>query len=190
MSEQELKDYWKQYASKDTVSLNNEHLTQELNVCLKKFEHDISTRNRRETIVAIALIPCFILLAWVMPSALSKAGAVLLVLFCLFVILMLKKIQARKPTDISLPVLNYLRQYKEYLEKERKLINNVAIWYITPAMIGCSLFVIGMQKYWLVGANIFIGIIIYYLNRNAVKEYFDPLISRVMANINMLEKTD
>ena len=186
MTDEELKEKWKDPANGDEVSLNESKLTEELDGRLKKFERIIKRRNMREITVASLLMPFMAACAWFMHPVLAKAGAVLLLLFCILVVIVLRKVGKMRPDDLSLPIMQYLVEYKQYLEKERSLLSNVLYWYIGPSISGMSLIFIGFHKYVPLIIGLLLGVLVNYINRRAVRNYLTPLIDKVSIGIDYL----
>ena len=186
MTDEELKEKWKDPANGDEVLLNEDKLTEELDSRLKKFEQIIRRRNAREITVAFLLMPFMITAAWFMHPVLAKMGAVLLSLFCIVVVIVLRKVAKMRPEDLSLSIIQYLVVYKQYLEKERSLLSNVLYWYIGPSISGISLIFIGFHRYVPLTIGLLLGVLVNYINRRAVKNYLTPLIDKVSTGIDYL----
>ena len=186
MTDEELKGKWKSPANEDEILLNESKLTEELDSRLKKFERIIRRRNRREITVAFLLMPFLVAGAWFMHPVLAKTGAVLLLLFCMLVVIVLRTVGKMRPDDLSLPIMQYLARYKQYLEKERSLLSNVLYWYIGPSIMGISLIFIGFHRYVPQIVSLLLGVLVNYINRRAVRNYLNPLIDKVSYGIDYL----
>ncbi len=184
MNNEQLKNKWD--SSKNDISINTQELLSDLKIELKKIDHAIQLRNRRETITAILLIPVFSIIAWFMPDSLSRIGALLIIPYCILVILVLRYVQKQKRSDITLPTKEFLQEHKAYLEKEKRLLDNVGWWYITPPVLSNIFIAIGLHKPLLFFTALVVGVAVYFINKNAVKKHFIPLLRYTEDNIQQL----
>jgi len=109
-----------------------------------KFEGQIRSRNYRETMVAIVMIPIFLLFAHFFTSPLSRAGAYLIVAGLLLVIYQMnvKAAPRRVPEDNGLQ--NCVAFHRRELERQRDLLRSIALWYLGPLIPGIVLFSIAV----------------------------------------------
>jgi uncharacterized membrane protein len=195
MLENELERIWQNSTKEEVVKFNKSKLIIDLDSQLKSFDRNIKNRDRREIIAAVIIIPAFGIGAFLCPGILTKIGLSMVVLFGILVIYMLRSVRKYKADNFSLPIKEYLLKHRQYLIKERNLLDNVLYWYILPPFIGVILFFIGckLESYKLI---ILILIVIafnafaYYINKMTVKKDFDPLIKRIDLSIYDLEKIE
>ena len=194
MEDENLKKIWQdKNIPTEKIIIHPLNLTTTMDTQLQKFEKDIKKRNNREIGVAMVLIPIFGYYAYSIPPTLSKIGSVLLVLYALFVIYKLKKVNKNKPSsDTSSSIKAYLVSYKSYIAQERLLLKNVLYWYLLPAIPGMVLFKAGFGfsggslLYGLGVCALCIGV--YLFNQKAVREQFDPLLVDISEAIRQLEE--
>lgn len=187
MSDEELKEMWAGGKKTGAVSFNASKLSDELDNKLESSKHVIQARNNREIYTAFALMPIFLMIAVFVHPLLSKAGALLIIPYCGLVIYVLKRVQRYKNVDASLPLREYLAQYRDYLCKERYLLQMAGWWYIIPAIFCMSLFFIGLQKYIALVPLLLVGAIGWYYNSKGARDYFDPLLEKIDADIIAIE---
>lgn len=94
MIDDELKKIWQGASEEALIQFNKSKLLIEMEQKLQRFDVEIKRRNYLEIIVAILLIPVFITIAFCTPYLVSRAGVILIIIFCVFVIF--KLLQTRK----------------------------------------------------------------------------------------------
>ncbi len=185
----ELERIWNSSRQKQLVSYHEPALFNELDSKLNEFEMVIKKRDRREITTASIFIPICSIAAF-FTTGLTQIGLILACFSCILIIYMLIRGRRHRVENYAVPVETYLIQHKQYLIKQRALLNNVLYWYILPIAISCVLFMVGLNpekglKIPLV-IVIPINILVYYLNKMAVKKVFDPLIEKISSAINSL----
>lgn len=187
MNDELLKSMWADANKGNAVSFNKDMLAGELDSELKKWNEAITKRNRQEIATAITLMPLFLIAAYISTPILSKIGALLVIPYCCLVIYMLRRAQQFKIVDNTIPTRDFLAGYKYYLEKERALLSNVAYWYILPAMLCMGLYFAGLHKYYALIFMLSFGVVLYYYNKKAVTEQFDPLLERISDELKQMQ---
>lgn len=194
MKDEELKTIWKASNERiEEINLNNLNLN-DMNQAIKKFEQRITKRNNLEIAVAIGSIALFIVFAYIKVEPMAKLGAILLVLYAANVIYQLRKTESKQPTfDMTQSLKLQLIDYQNYIKAERKLLKNIAYWYLLPMLPGMVLFLIGTGStpiyviiYFVVVIIMFTGI--YLLNQKAVRGNMDPLIEDINKALATLEE--
>lgn len=191
MSDKELIKIWKKVNDFELVTIHQDNLLHDLGNELSLFEKTIRKRDKTEIGIALGLIPLFAVIAYFVPSLISKIGALLVIPSALLVVFMLKKVKKHKKEDLSAPLKNHLIQYKIYVEKEIQLLKNVVYWYLLPLFLCLTLFYFGFEyPLFFIFLNMIIYVYIYYLNKKAIRNYFLPLIEKIDSSIKMLEDTE
>ncbi len=193
MIEQELINIWKYSSKQEQVKFDKSKLLIDLQTNLDKIEKSLKSRDRRELIPAIVMIPVFGFIAFFIPFILSKIGAALIVLWCIYLIIRIKNLKKYKPIVPSETYLNYLYKTREYFLIQKKMLDTSLYWYILPCLTGVLLFLIGFNmSYERLTVNIIgtigLGAIIYIMNKRAVKKEFDPVINKIDEIINVLNE--
>lgn len=193
MLEKELKKLWQDAAPTEKIKFEKSKLLIDLDYELKKMERQIKNRDLREIIVALLLIPFFIYLAINAELLLSQIAAGLLVIYCCFVIYKLRSVKRYKKDNFSGSLKEQLQQMRIYVQKERNLLDTVLYWYLLPAAFPILLFFgstvgVGLKLviYGLVLVAVFTGI--YFMNKNAVKQNFDPVLEQLDEAIGELNE--
>lgn len=193
MLEEELKRIWSTSTQQERVKLDKALLLQDMDKQLKSLDRGIKFRNALEIGVAIFLLPMFLVTAIFIPFLFSKIGSVVLMGFCAFLIYKLRKVRANKPTDVALPLKEYLQAQRLYLQQEMHLLATVAYWYIAPFVIGVSLFFIGFAEIkteglWLkIIGVVVLGVVVWFINQREVEKRLRPMLEKLNHTINSLQ---
>ncbi|WP_205499925.1 hypothetical protein [Rufibacter psychrotolerans] len=192
MLDQDLKDLWQNGQAYPRIQLNQDTLMQEVATHAEYMEEKIRKRDRREIWAALFLIPVSVGLAIWFPQPLVKLSWALTVVCCLFLIYQLKRGARHRVTNFSVPLDEYLHQYRLYLLEQIKMLRRVAFWYVLP-FSGCQLLYfigLGRDLPHLAINIVVVGIInyvIYRYNQKAVREDLQPLLEKVDQAIAALE---
>lgn len=194
MFESELKRIWHSASPTEQLKFEKSKLLLQLKHGFEKKENDIRQRDLREIIVALALIPFFIFLVINTDSLWIGAGAVVLIGFCFNVVYQLRAVKKKKRSiNLSSNLKEQLANTRDYLNDERKLLDNVLYWYLLPPAVGILLVVIGSsENIWTSAVYLIVVVVlytwIYNNNKRAVKSDYDPLIKKLNQSIEELEE--
>ncbi|GMT45800.1 MAG: hypothetical protein IEMM0006_1632 [bacterium] len=193
MIEEELINIWKYSDEQERVKFEKSRLIIDLQTNLDKFEKSLRNRDLRELIPAMVMIPLFGFITYFIPFVLSKVGAGLIVLWCIYLIIRIKSLKKYKPVTPTETYLKYLYKTKEYLSIQKKLLNEVLYWYILPSCTGALLFFLGFEMNpgklaFFIIITVGLGVIIYVLNKQTVKKEFDPRLDRIDKMISTLNE--
>lgn len=146
----------------------------------------VRARDRREILVAMALMPVFLALAIWMPYPLTRLGALLIVPWCGVVVWRLRRARRQQPPDSDRTVTDYLRHEATFLNDQKKLLRTVWYWYVLPPAIACLLFIWGLPYAWprtvILSAGVLaVHVFVWLLNREAVRTVIEPAIRKVEA---------
>ncbi|MEX0315429.1 MAG: hypothetical protein AB3N18_14730 [Allomuricauda sp.] len=201
MIENELIALWQSSPNHERIKFEKSRFMLDVQSSLERFDRAIKYRDLMEIGAAITMIPFFAYQAYRLPNMLSKIGAIMIVIWCAYVIYRLLKVKKTKPNEVD-SYLEYLKQNKEYLEKQKKLLEKVLYWYILPCLTGCVMIMIGtlnlfgkpfplvakMAVVWICSLIfIAVGVCVYLLNKRAVKKEFLPRIKKVNELISLME---
>lgn len=189
MLDNELKKLWKDASGAELVKLNKAKLLLDMNKALISFDKTIKQRNMREIWVAILVMPIFALTAWFAPNYISKAGALLVIPACIYIIHKLRGVRKMKKEDNSAPLHLYLLQYRNYISREMELLSTVLYWYILPLLLPLSIFIIGLKRYPSMLVLLAVGCFAYYVNKREIKRYFIPLLKQIDTDIANIEES-
>ncbi|MGW9686454.1 hypothetical protein [Flagellimonas sp. 2504JD1-5] len=201
MIENELIAIWQSSPKHEQIKFEKSKLMLDVQARLDSFDSGVKRRDFIEISAAVLMIPFFLYQAYRLPNVLAKVGAFWIVIYCGFVIYKLLKVKKEKPNEAS-SYLEYLRQSKNYLEKQKKLLENVLYWYILPGLMGCVVMMAGIldllnkpfqeiikiKKVW-ISLSLFtaIGVFTYWLNKRAVKKELFPRLKKVNELIDLME---
>jgi hypothetical protein len=184
MIEQELKNIWKSSSKDEQIKFEKSKLLLELQSNLDRFYKSLKFRDLREQIVAFLMIPLFSVIAYKIPFFLSKAGAVIIVIWCVYLIFKLQGLKKYKPAPATESFKTYLQKTKSYLTAQKNLVDSVFYWYILPSSTGVIFFFIGFDlEEWklilFISMTVGLGVIIFILNKQAVKNEFLPRLTKI-----------
>ncbi|WP_192820238.1 hypothetical protein [Rufibacter sp. LB8] len=193
MLDQELKDLWQSPQASTSITLQKDRLMQEVTIHAEFIDEKIRKRDRLEIWAAAALIPISLGLAYWFPQPLVKLSWVLTVFCCLLLIYQLKKGARHRVKDFSVPLGDYLHQYRLYLQEQIKMLQRVVFWYILPFSFCQLLYFYGLgREGWHMGINLIvlgvINYVIYRKNQTAVHDDLMPQLEKVEQTLALLEK--
>ena len=163
-----------------------------------KLDKSIKRRDILEVSIALLLIPVW---GWKLVysvSLMQSVGLWVAILACLFIpykLIKAKKVNVQKNDSI----LSFLLIEKVKLEKQKKLLESVALWYILPLMVAIILITAGatvdslgipqltlqLKIYYSFCALLSVGV--YLLNKRAAKKRFKPLLDKVNYRIKEIK---
>jgi hypothetical protein len=195
----DLKSGWKTEVEQQCEQTNLTDVVRSLEKETNKLDKSVKRRDRLEISIALLLIPAWIWKLFYAASLIQSVGLWIAILACLLIpYKMLKAKQVEGPKDDSL--LGFLAVEKIKLEKQKKLLESIVVWYIAPLMLAIVLITAGatvnnsgfpqmnqnMGIYYFSCALLSVGV--YFLNKRAVKKQFTPLLDKV--NLRIKELTE
>lgn len=192
MTDQELNNIWKSSENSTSIAVDHTKIIVEIASKLGSFHNSIKNRNRREIGVALFLLPVIIWLAYISPLLASKIITLLAIPWLFLVIFKLKKVKSQGPQNFNLPLLEFLTEQKSYLKKEKALLQNIAYWYILPPMLLETVRIcISLSDIKAMTTHLLftwaIGLVVYLLNKRAVRKDITPLIVETENTIENLK---
>ncbi|MBL0745217.1 hypothetical protein [Chryseolinea lacunae] len=195
MIEDELVKIWQSSPNQERVKFEKSRLMIDVQSNLDTFHRKIKTRDWAEQIAALLGMPVFAYYAYHFPFVLTKIASVLIIVWGIYVIYRLRSARKHKPTAFTETYLQYLYKSREYLNIQKQMLDNILYWYILPAMILMILFVLGpgvagrLPKIMKTSAGIVgLSVVIYYLNKRAVKTQFIPRLEKIDKLIKVMEE--
>lgn len=143
MIEDELITIWQSSPKVEQIKFEKSRLIIDLQSSLDSFHKAVKYRDLREIIPAIVMIPLLAHATYTTPHTLSKIGAALGTIWCIYVIFRLTKAKKHKPSAFSENYISYLNKTREYLIVQKQLLDTVLYWYILPSCTGIILFFLG-----------------------------------------------
>ncbi|AKQ44994.1 hypothetical protein TH63_04085 [Rufibacter radiotolerans] len=193
MLDQDLKNLWQNATPSSPIQVDQALLLQEVRQEASTVYQKIKWRDWLEISVALLIMPLFGLVAWFVPFTLTKIGAALVIPWCALVIYQLRRARRKPLQDPSLPLEQFLLHYQVYLQQQVHLLQGVLYWYLLPFSCCMVLFLAGFPfgaKRLLVPAVALLGInvLVYFLNRRAIKKDLRPLLSKVNQTLSALKQ--
>lgn len=192
MIEDELVKLWQSSPNQERIKFDKSRLMLEVQSGIDKLERAIKYRDLRETLAVAIVIPFFIYMGYLIPSLLTKIGSGLIVMYGIFVVFWLNQAKKHKPGPLTATYLEYLRKAKQHLDAQKHLLDTVLYWYILPAYVSMSVFMLGSGTHEVI-IRMQIGLIalcvaIYYLNKRAVTKTLMPKLVKIEAAIQVMEQ--
>ncbi len=196
MIEEELIGIWQSSPDQEQVKFDKSRLMIDVQSSLDRFHKSMRGLYLRESLAAIIAIPMFLWQAFVIPILLTQIASLLIAACAVALLVFMHKLRKKKPEEHSVSYLEYLKQTKAYLEIQKKLREKIGIWYVSPFMVLCYLFMLGMMlenssdAIYLIGAAAYcsmLGFIIYIFNKRSAKKYVAPKLEKVNDLIQTLE---
>jgi hypothetical protein len=195
MIEDELVKIWQSSSNQERIKFEKSRLMIDVQSTLDHLHRKIKYRDLLEQIAVITAIPVFAYYAYSIPSILTKIASVLIILWGIYVIIRIRNAKKHKPGAFTETYLEYLYKSRDYLNIQKQLLDSILYWYILPGMVLMFLFILGpgiagrLPKIMKVGAGIVtLGVVIYFLNKRAVKKQFIPRLEKIEELINAMEK--
>ena len=194
----DLKTGWKTEVEKTGKQQDLTHLVESLEKETKKLDKSIKRRDIMEISIALLLIPVWAWKLFYSASLLQTIGLWIAIVACIYIpYKLLKARQVESAKDDSL--LAFLSVEKSKLEKQKELLETIAIWYLSPLMVAIVLITAGskvddagvpqiseqLMVYYLFCGVLYVGV--YFLNKRAAKKKFAPLLDRVNQQIQELK---
>ena len=164
---------------------------------LDRLHRFVKYRDLMDTIPAIMLIPVFGYYAFTGPFMLSRIASGFIAVWCIFVIFRLRKAKRSKPNSMTGTYLEYLQKNRQFLMDQKELMNTVLYWAVIPMITLVSLFFAGVfmgrpgppiKRAIALSGNVVLGVVVYLMNKWAVKKQIMPRLEKVDALIRVMEK--
>lgn len=174
-----LKDPWQQRGAPAPEWQKGEDMS-DLRERMAGLRRAAAARDLREAVAAFAVAGIFTGVAFAASQALARAGAAVVVVSALFIVVWMRVAGGRnREPESDLPVVEFFRRELRFLDRQIRLLRSVFWWYIAPNLIGVELFFLGSGlrgAWWLLLAlPIAIAAGVYWLNRLAARAHLQPL---------------
>lgn len=191
----ELKRTWKEQKSNTDMDYSKSEILMLINNKMLSFEKDIKSRDRLEIIACILVMILFGFTLFTTESIWKQAGSVVIILSAAYIWYKLKRTQKETFEDEyspDRPMIKYLNLELQSIRKHKKMLKNVAWWYLLPMLVGVLLFTIGfstslLAKVIYMAVVLLFGGFVWKLNQNAVQKKFDPMIAEITEAIEVLK---
>lgn len=197
MIEDELVKLWQSSPNQERIKFERSRLMIDVQSSLDRLHKSIRYRDLREIIATVIVIPVFMFYIYVIPFVLTKIASALIVLWGVYVILRLRKVKKYKPNSLTETYLEYLYKTREYLLKQKHLLDTVLYWFVIPFVVFTLLFFLGFQELphvtfrktaTLCCSSVVLGIVVYFLNKHAARKHILPQLRKVEELIKVMEE--
>lgn len=150
-----------------------------------------------DTMSILIAIPAFAFSVYFVPFTLSKIASTLIMLWSIFMIIRLRKTKKNRPGAFTETYLEYLYKSKQLLLDQKHLMGTVLYWSIIPFVIFTCMFFIGFmdkpgvtlnRTLLLCGGSAVLAVIVYVLNKWAIRNQILPRLEKTNKLIKALEE--
>jgi uncharacterized membrane protein HdeD (DUF308 family) len=175
-----FKTAWLQQPLEGAAARPLEDIMRDVRRRAARFNRQIWQRDLLETLAGLVVIVAFGSFAWSVPQTSAKIGAVVVVAGCVGVMTRLHMARNRHPASPEMSAREFCAVQLKRLEDQISLLSTVAWWYIAPLLGGAAIFVLGADgptgaAAATLGLFLAIGVLIYWLNRRAVRRHLQPM---------------
>jgi hypothetical protein len=197
MIEDELVKIWQSSPNQERVKFEKSRLMIDVQSSLDRLHRFVKYRDLMDTIPAIIIIPAFAFYTFIGPFTLSRIASGFIALWAIYLIIRLRKAKKNKPGAMTGTYLEYLRTNRRFLMDQKELMETVLYWVVIPLITLVSLFFIGVfigrpgppiKRAIALGGNVVLGIVVYFMNKWAVKKQIMPRLEKVDKLISVMEK--
>ena len=196
MIEDELVRIWQSSPNQERVKFEKSRLMIDVQSGLDRVQKAVKYRDLLDTVSALIVIPVFAVYIYFVPFTLSKIASGLIALWTVYVIFRIRKAKKNRPGTFTGTYLEYLHKSRHFLIDQKELMDTVLYWAILPFVTFSSLFFIGfwerpgpvINRAMTLGGNYVLGIVIYFMNKWAVKKQIMPRLEKVEELIKVMEK--
>lgn len=194
----DLKQDWHKTIKTEPVSNDFGKVISAIEKETNKIDKEIKRRDFLEISIAILLIPFWIYGLTISVSSMQTIGCVVAIGASFYI--SYKLLAAKKgTTEKSDNIKEFLLQEKQKLSKQKRLLETVAWWYISPITLAILLITLGSNvndagipqipsnMYWYYISLVLLVVGVYGLNKRAAKKKFGPLLSNVEKRLSELD---
>ncbi len=193
----DLKAGWKTEVAQTNERQDLTNVIKSLEKETSKLDRSVRRRDLLEISISLLLIPVWIWQLFIVTNLMQIIGLWVIILACIFIpYRMIKAKQVEAPIDNS--VLAFLMVEKIKLENQNMLLESIAVWYISPLMLGVVLFTVGatvdesgipqideqLAIYYFSCALLAVGV--YWLNKRGAQRQFTPVLDKINQRIEEL----
>jgi hypothetical protein len=145
-----------------------------------RFNRQIRQRDLLETGAGLVVIGMFAYFAWLVPHAIARAGAAVVIAGCLLVVTRLYVARARNRTSPDVSAREFCAAELKRLDEQIHLLSTVGWWYLAPLLGGAAIFVAGAggpatSRVVVLLLLLATAVVIYRLNQAAVRNHLRPM---------------
>ncbi|MEO0531846.1 MAG: hypothetical protein AAF266_14920 [Planctomycetota bacterium] len=184
---------WREENAEAAAQMNRDALIARVSRRVERFRSRIVWRDWRETLVAAAVMPVFMLKAWSTNNpTLERVGSAVIVVGLLFIIYRLHAVRLSRPkVDEDAPVREFYRAELARIEDQIKLLRSVLGWYVAPIFAGVAMSFVGQLGLTTTGlaSLAFLAAIAWFLhaiNQHAVRRELVPIRDEIVELLEQL----
>lgn len=186
-----FKAAWQQQPLEGAATKDTEDIMREVLQRAARLQGQVRQRDLLETSSAVVVMAVFGVLAWYLPQPMARAGAIIVVLACVQVIVRLHGTRTRRATAPNATARQFCADELERIDDQIALLSSVGTWYVAPLLGGVVVFEVGLVGGTLHGAVLVLiaaimGVVIYWANRRAVTRDLLPIRADLLQTMNDL----
>ncbi len=200
MNPDEYQQAWHAHASRTRVTIDTESLLKEMQRSDRSFRSTIFWRDFREVVVALVMLPLWLLLGITMSLPWTWYLTMPVLIWLIGFILVDRWRHPQRPTDPGAPLLQCVKESLSQVEHQIWLLRNILWWYLLPPSVSVMAFFAHTSwtaagSWWLfgicvAGSGVFLWVIygaVYRLNQTAVREHLEPRRQHLLKLVASLE---
>lgn len=194
MHDDELKKMWQSASPQDVIQfINSTKNLKEMNAKIQKLDRAIERRNLREIVICAILLIGLGAGFFIETSLIAHVCFAVLILVTVFIAYKWLAVRtSRKLPDASMSIREQFVNDYNYFTAERKLIKNIAYWYILPIIIPIIVYALSWQlPIWMKALYIVIVVLTGWLTYRFTMKWakqFDAPIQELEEAIQQLEE--
>lgn len=192
----ELKNIWRRQQADKERDYSQSELMLLINNKMLSLEKQVKSRDRIEIIACAALVLFFGYTLVTAHSLWTQIGSTIIVAAAIFIGYRLKSSQIEKQSrddSYNHSMAEHLQQELNQVRQQKKLLENIAWWYISPIVVGLAFLAAGFEtgllsKVTYMAVVLVCAVLVWYFNQRAVRRKFDPLIQELNKAITSLNE--
>lgn len=193
----DLKNIWDKQKSEEQEDYSMPAIVNGIDQEIHSLEEDVRRRDTLEITVCIVLIIIFLATFFFVQSTWMRVGCGTIVFSCIYICYKLKtaQIEASKwDQSFDRPLDEHLLDELKQIRKQKKLLKNIAWWYIAPLTIGLVFLTIGSDtslyfKIIYPALLLILGAVIWFWNQKTVQKKLDPIIRALEEALKMIDES-
>jgi fumarate reductase subunit C len=196
MIEDELINIWQSSPKVEQIKFEKSRSMIDVQSSLDRFHRLIKYRDLTELIGQLIGLPVFVFYIYYVPFLLSKIASFFIVLLGIYIIYRFRRVKKHKPSVLHETYLDYLSKSRKYVAAQKRLLETALYWYILPATMLCTIFILGYSEkikslgLWviLILTPVIVGICTYYFNQWMIKKKYTPRLKKIDELIKSMEE--
>lgn len=145
MLEQELKNIWNNSSQTAKISIETQHLIEELNTKVNSIQKQIRIRDIREISASVIGILIYSYLLYEIPFPITKLSCAFSIIWFVFVIFKFRKSKKQNTkNNLSLSMTEELAHQEITMQQQVVMLDSSAYWYVIPPFIINFIFISGL----------------------------------------------